>query len=183
MQNGSKGELSDVSSSSLYGPDQLPHQLSQRWITSIVRSRLFCFDSADTCNTLGILIIFSYSTSALCLILLSDSWGCAIHSNLNSVLWRTDRVNVLFWELHCFNWKSYFLKMANFWVVTPCSQVEVYRSFRGACCLHSQCKETSVNFYQTTRRNNPEVSHLHTRRRENRKHHSFSSAQFLMPCL
>jgi hypothetical protein len=29
--------------------------------------------------------------------------------------------------------------------------------------------ETSVNFYQTTRRNNPEDSHLHTRRRENLK--------------
>jgi hypothetical protein len=31
--------------------------------------------------------------------------------------------------------------------------------------------ETSVNFYQTTRRNNPEVSHLHARRRENLKSH------------
>jgi hypothetical protein len=29
--------------------------------------------------------------------------------------------------------------------------------------------ETSVNFYQTTRRNNPQDSHLHTRRRENLK--------------
>jgi hypothetical protein len=29
--------------------------------------------------------------------------------------------------------------------------------------------ETSVNFYQTTRRNNSEDSHLHTRRRENQK--------------
>jgi hypothetical protein len=29
--------------------------------------------------------------------------------------------------------------------------------------------ETSVNFYQTTRRNIPENSHLHTRRRENLK--------------
>jgi hypothetical protein len=29
--------------------------------------------------------------------------------------------------------------------------------------------ETSVNFYQTTRRNNPEDSYLHTRRRENLK--------------
>jgi hypothetical protein len=29
--------------------------------------------------------------------------------------------------------------------------------------------ETSVNFYQTTRRNNPEDSHLHARRRENLK--------------
>jgi hypothetical protein len=31
--------------------------------------------------------------------------------------------------------------------------------------------ETSVNFYQTTRLNNPEDSHLHTRRRENLKCH------------
>jgi hypothetical protein len=32
--------------------------------------------------------------------------------------------------------------------------------------------ETSVNFYQTTRRNNPEDSHLHIRRRENLKSHA-----------
>jgi hypothetical protein len=31
--------------------------------------------------------------------------------------------------------------------------------------------ETSVNFFQTTRRNNPEDSHLHTCRRENLKSH------------
>jgi hypothetical protein len=31
--------------------------------------------------------------------------------------------------------------------------------------------ETSVNFYQTTRRNNPEDNHLHTRHRENLKSH------------
>jgi hypothetical protein len=31
--------------------------------------------------------------------------------------------------------------------------------------------ETSVVFYQTTRRKNPEDSHLHTRRRENLKSH------------
>jgi hypothetical protein len=30
-------------------------------------------------------------------------------------------------------------------------------------------RETSVNFYQTTRRYNPEDSHLYTRRRENLK--------------
>jgi hypothetical protein len=34
--------------------------------------------------------------------------------------------------------------------------------------------ETSVNFYQTIRRNIPEDSHLHTRRRENLKSHLFS---------
>jgi hypothetical protein len=39
--------------------------------------------------------------------------------------------------------------------------------------------ETSVNFYQTTRRNNPEDSHLHNFRRENLKYHlSFSSFSF-----
>jgi hypothetical protein len=31
--------------------------------------------------------------------------------------------------------------------------------------------ETSVNLYQTARRNNPDDSHLHTRRRENLKSH------------
>jgi hypothetical protein len=31
--------------------------------------------------------------------------------------------------------------------------------------------ETSVNFYQTTRRNKPEYSYLHTRRCENMKSH------------
>jgi hypothetical protein len=29
-------------------------------------------------------------------------------------------------------------KMAVFWVVEPCSQVEVYQRFRGPCCLHHQ---------------------------------------------
>jgi hypothetical protein len=28
--------------------------------------------------------------------------------------------------------------MAVFWDVAPCSLVEVYRSFRGACCFHHQ---------------------------------------------
>jgi hypothetical protein len=32
--------------------------------------------------------------------------------------------------------------------------------------------ETSASFYQTTRRNNPEDSHIHTRGRENTKFHS-----------
>jgi hypothetical protein len=30
------------------------------------------------------------------------------------------------------------MKMAVFWVVAPCCLVEVYRRFRGACCLHHQ---------------------------------------------
>jgi hypothetical protein len=31
---------------------------------------------------------------------------------------------------------NFFMEMAVFWVVTPCSLLEVYRRFRGACCLH-----------------------------------------------
>jgi hypothetical protein len=30
------------------------------------------------------------------------------------------------------------LKIAVFWVVAPCSLVEVYQRFRGPCCLHHQ---------------------------------------------
>jgi hypothetical protein len=58
-------------------------------------------------------------------------------------------------------------KMAVFWVVAPCSLVEVYQRFRGPCCLHRQGDEAArtsgplVNFYQTTRRDNPEDSPLH----------------------
>jgi hypothetical protein len=39
--------------------------------------------------------------------------------------------------------------------------------------------ETSVNFYQTTLRNNPEDSHLHTRRHENLKTQLFLFHFFL----
>jgi hypothetical protein len=64
--------------------------------------------------------------------------------------------------------------MTVFWDIAPCCLVEVYRRFRGAYCLHHQGDEslitlmleavstfeTSVNFYQTSRRNIPEDSHL-----------------------
>jgi hypothetical protein len=78
------------------------------------------------------------------------------------------------------------MKMVVFWIVVLlCSLVEVYRRFRGACYLHYQASiivmimmeaastsETSANFYQITwSNNNPEDSHLHTRRRENLKSH------------
>jgi hypothetical protein len=63
--------------------------------------------------------------------------------------------------------------MAVFWVATPYNLIQVFRRFRGACCLHQgdETSETSANFYQTTRRYNPEDRHLHTRRRENLKSH------------
>jgi hypothetical protein len=51
-----------------------------------------------------------------------------------------------------------FVKIAVFWVVAPCSLVEVFQRFSGPCCLHYQgveSSETLVNFYQATRRYNP----------------------------
>jgi hypothetical protein len=70
--------------------------------------------------------------------------------------------------------------MTVFWVVAPRSLVEVYLCFRGFFRLHhlgdewteaASSSETSVNFYQTTLRNNPEDSHLRTRHRKNLKSH------------
>jgi hypothetical protein len=66
--------------------------------------------------------------------------------------------------------------MTFFWVVVPCSLVEVYQRFRGtywatiALMMETASTfETSVNIYQTTRRNIPEESHLRARRCENLK--------------
>jgi hypothetical protein len=52
------------------------------------------------------------------------------------------------------------MKRAVFWVVAPCSLVEVQGH---ALMLEAaRTSESSVDFYQTTRRYNPEDSHLHT---------------------
>jgi hypothetical protein len=58
--------------------------------------------------------------------------------------------------------KAASMQMAIFWVVAPCSLVEVYRGFRAITLMveAASTSETSVNFYQITRRNNPEDSHL-----------------------
>jgi hypothetical protein len=57
------------------------------------------------------------------------------------------------------------MKMAVIWAIAPCSLLEVYRRFRGHLLIAlmmeaASTSETSVNFYQTIRRNNPEDSHL-----------------------
>jgi hypothetical protein len=57
--------------------------------------------------------------------------------------------------------------MAVFWVVAPRSLVRTIALMVEAARNY----ETSVNFYRTTRRNNPEDNHLHIRRRENLKSH------------
>jgi hypothetical protein len=36
------------------------------------------------------------------------------------------------------------MNMAVFWVVAPCSLVEVYRRFRGACCLHHEGSQPRI---------------------------------------
>jgi hypothetical protein len=45
------------------------------------------------------------------------------------------------------------MKIAAFWVVAPCSLVMMMEA--------ASTSETLVNFYQTTRRYNPEDSHHH----------------------
>jgi hypothetical protein len=68
------------------------------------------------------------------------------------------------------------------WNIAACYLVEVYGRFRSASFFHLQgdemiplmieavqTSETSVNSYQSTRRCNPEGSHLHSHRRENLK--------------
>jgi hypothetical protein len=58
------------------------------------------------------------------------------------------------------------MNMAVFWVVPPCSLVEVYRRYLvmviALMMEAANTSETSVNFYHTTQRNNPEGSHLHS---------------------
>jgi hypothetical protein len=44
------------------------------------------------------------------------------------------------------------MKITVFWVVGPCSAIALMKA--------ASTSETSINFYQTTRRNNPEDSHL-----------------------
>jgi hypothetical protein len=65
------------------------------------------------------------------------------------------------------------MKMAVFWVVAPCSLVQMIEAVRTS--------ETLVNFYQTTRRYNPEDSHLRTHRRENLK--SYLALDIFVPFL
>jgi hypothetical protein len=73
------------------------------------------------------------------------------------------------------------MKMTVFWDVASCSLIEIDQHLRCAYCLHHKIialmmetvntSETSVNFYETTRCNIAEDSHLHTHRREMPKSH------------
>jgi hypothetical protein len=55
--------------------------------------------------------------------------------NLTETFRMAENCYLIFW------WREInvcFEKMAVFWVVAPCSLVEVYQRFRGPCCLHHQ---------------------------------------------
>jgi hypothetical protein len=111
---------------------------------------------------------FSFSYSAM-----RHAYYVSMWETLNSG-WAT--VRVLFWNKDFSLWpptnitclstrwpiqnKKFFMKMAVFWVVAPCDFIALMMEA-------ASTSETLVNFYQTTRRYNPEDSHLHTRRREN----------------
>jgi hypothetical protein len=41
-----------------------------------------------------------------------------------------------YWEYQVLTAAS--IKMSVFWIVAPCILVEVFRRFKGACCLHHQ---------------------------------------------
>jgi hypothetical protein len=58
-----------------------------------------------------------------------------------------------------------WLKFADVSEVLSASVMRIHRPDDGG----SKASETLVNFYQTTRRNIPENSHLHNRRSENLK--------------
>jgi hypothetical protein len=53
------------------------------------------------------------------------------------------------------------MKMAVFWVVAPCSLGILHHMGNVLMMEAAYISETSVNVYQTTRRNNPEDSHLY----------------------
>jgi hypothetical protein len=67
--------------------------------------------------------------------------------------------------------------MAVFWVVAPCSLVEVYQV--SLMMEAARTSETLADFCQTTRRYNPEDSHLRTHHRENLKSYEVK----VVPCL
>jgi hypothetical protein len=73
--------------------------------------------------------------------------------------------------------------MAVSWVVVPCSLLKLtgVSEISAAAIIRAKeaagSSETLVNSHQSTWRNNPEDSHLHTRRRENLKSHRLLSSQ------
>jgi hypothetical protein len=70
----------------------------------------------------------------------------------SSVLANSPQTNIRRFLFPAGNEKQDTMKMAVFWVVAPCSLVEVYQRFGGACCLHHQGDAVfaSVNVFLNT---------------------------------
>jgi hypothetical protein len=63
------------------------------------------------------------------------------------------------------------LQVGMFYPYTPYTLRDVLKMAIALMMEAANTSETSINVYQTTRRNNPEDSHLHARRRGNLKFH------------
>jgi hypothetical protein len=53
-------------------------------------------------------------------------------------------LRILFYIINRYK-RDRYMKMVLFWVVGPCSLVEVYQRFRGPCCLHHQGDSTRLH--------------------------------------
>jgi hypothetical protein len=69
--------------------------------------------------------------------------------------WLTD-INIVFNISQCVTklyfkiWHQWPMKMAVFWFVAPCSLIEVYWRFRGACCSHHCHDDTGSSTSKTS---------------------------------
>jgi hypothetical protein len=66
------------------------------------------------------------------------------HCDLLSIIWRLNNCGFFLLCLKLIEMVRFqvltaaSMKMTVFWVVAPCNLIDVYRHFRGACCLHHQ---------------------------------------------
>jgi hypothetical protein len=81
--------------------------------------------------------------SDVCLSLLKDEFAGVRVKGYASKNYNHNMIAILgsTFMLHEFYQHYKSLKIAVFWVVAPCSLVEVYQRFRGPCCLHHQGDE------------------------------------------
>jgi hypothetical protein len=76
-------------------------------------------------------------------------------------------------------------KTTVFWVVAPCSLVEVYRRFRGACCLHhhgATIQKTAIFVLTAVRISNPTVRTSVSKYRSDRRTPSRRLRASSFPC-
>jgi hypothetical protein len=115
--------------------------------TSLHTHQPFVYDTKYCCCRAtclsGHIVDFTTHTSTVCIryqvLLLSCNMFVRSHCRLHYT--HTSTVCIRYQVLLATYYKE---KMAVFWVVAPCSLVEVYQRFRGPCCLHHQGDEYTV---------------------------------------